>query len=161
MYRQIPAVIPAKAGIYTDGSRVKPGMTKGEISGKIQILVAQHSQHHGWVFPKGFIGDKIEGEGKEETAIREVEEETGIKGKIIQPLTPITYWYQMEGIKHRKTVYYYIMHFVGGDISKHDWEMENVQWLPMENVEKRLTFPSDKKVWAQAQKLIAKLTIDE
>jgi 8-oxo-dGTP pyrophosphatase MutT (NUDIX family) len=53
------------------------------------ILLAQHSQHHGWVFPKGLIGDKIVNEGKEETAIREVEEETGVLGKITRPLSPI------------------------------------------------------------------------
>ena len=38
------------------------------------ILVSQHSQHHGWVFPKGLIDDK---ETKEEAALREVKEETG------------------------------------------------------------------------------------
>lgn len=44
-------------------------------------LVAQHSMHKGWVFPKGFIGDHIEGESTEETALREVEEETGVREK--------------------------------------------------------------------------------
>lgn len=123
----------------------------------IFILVAQHSQHHGWVFPKGFIGDKIEGESKEDTAIREVEEETGVIGKIIEPLTPITYNYEMDGIKREKTVYYYIMQFVSGDITKHDWEMENVEWLPMEDVNARLTYPSDKTVWKEAKEKIKNL----
>ena len=39
-------------------------------NGTTRILVSQHSGHHGWVFPKGFIGDKIEGESKEDTALR-------------------------------------------------------------------------------------------
>lgn len=124
---------------------------------QIYILVSQHSQHHGWVFPKGFIGDKIEGESKEDTALREVEEETGAIGKILEPLTPVTYWYQMDGIKRRKTVYYYIMKYVSGDITKHDWEMENVEWLPMDEVEGRLTYDSDKKVWKEAQEIIKNL----
>ncbi len=123
----------------------------------IYILVAQHSQHHGWVFPKGFIGDKIAGESKEATAIREVEEETGVIGKILEPLTPVTYWYQMDGEKRKKTVYYYIMDFIEGDITKHDWEMENVEWLPMNEIESRLTYPSDKKVWKEAREKIKKL----
>ncbi len=121
------------------------------------ILLAQHSQHHGWVFPKGFIGDKIEGETKEAAALRETEEETGIKGEIIEPLTPVEYWYQMDGEKHHKTVYYYLMKEIGGDISKHDWEMEQVEWLPIDKVQERLTFPSDKKVWAQARERIEEL----
>lgn len=127
--------------------------------GKLFILVCQHSQHHGWVFPKGFIGDKEEfkGQTKEETALRETKEETGITGKIIQPLTPITYWYKMDGEKREKTVYYFIMKFVEGDTKNHDWEMENVQWLPVEDVEKRLTYDSDKTVWKEARVEIEKI----
>lgn len=118
------------------------------------ILVSQHSQHHGWVFPKGLIGDHIKGEQKEDTAIREVEEETGAKGKIIKPLTPVEYWYVFEDEKIKKTVYYFLMEFLSGDITKHDNEMENVEWLPESEVENRLTYPSDKKVWQEASKLI-------
>lgn len=128
-------------------------------SGNIMILVSQHSGHHGWVFPKGFIGDKEEfkGQTKEETALREVEEETGAIGEIAEPVTPIDYWYEMNGTKRHKTVYYYLMRFVGGDITKHDWEMENVEWLPEDKVAERLTYPSDKKVWVEAQKRIREL----
>jgi len=116
------------------------------------ILVAQHSQHHGWVFPKGLIGDHKKGESKEETAIREVKEETGVVGEIIKPLTPVTYWYVFEKEKIKKTVYYFLMKYVSGDISKHDMEMENVEWIPLEEVEKRLTYKSDKQVWQEAKK---------
>ncbi len=119
-----------------------------------EILVCQHSQHHGWVFPKGLIGDHIEGEKKEYTAIREVEEETGVKAKIIKELNSVTYWYVFESEKIKKTVYYFLMEYVGGDTTKHDHEMENVEFLPIEKVEERLTYKSDKKVWEQARKLI-------
>lgn len=124
------------------------------IQDDIKILVAQHSQHHGWVFPKGIIGDIQEKETKEETAIREVKEETGVLGKIIKPLPPITYWYVYEGEKRKKTVYYFLMEYVSGNITEHDWEMENVEWLPIDKVEERLTYPSDKKVWQEAKKLL-------
>lgn len=118
------------------------------------ILVAQHSGHHGWVFPKGRIGDHIENEGVEETAVREVEEETGAKGKIIKKLTPVTYWYNWEGKKIKKTVDYFLMKYVSGDITKHDWEMENVEWVLKRVVLTKLTYPSDKKVWKEAIKLV-------
>lgn len=119
------------------------------------ILVAQHSQHHGWVFPKGIIGDSIKGEKKEDTAIREVEEETGIQASILKPLTPVVYWYQFNKEKRKKTVYYFVMKFVSGDFEKRDMEMEAVEWLPEKEVENRLTYPSDKKVWQEAKQLIA------
>ena len=136
------------------------------------ILVSKHSGHKGWVFPKGLIGDKISGEKKEDTAVREVEEETGIKAEIEKELPPVTYWFKFEGDPStgfhsddksseragqeliKKTVYYFIMKAVGGSIEKHDMEMEEVEWLPMSEVENRLTYPSDKSVWKVAQDLI-------
>ena len=121
---------------------------------EIFILVSQHSQHHGWVFPKGLIGDHVEGEDKMETALREVKEETGAEGKITRALNPITYWFVMDQEKVRKTVYYYIMEYVGGDITKHDHEMEKVEWLPVNKVGERLTYKSDKIVWNEAKALI-------
>ena len=123
---------------------------------KILILLCQHSQHHGWVFPKGLIGDSKKGESKEETAVREVEEETGIKATILKPLEPITYWYFWEGEKRKKTVYYYLMEFIK-NTKKRDHEMEAVEWLPVKDVEQRLTYPSDKKIWEQASLVIARL----
>ncbi len=122
---------------------------------KVEVLVCQHSYHHGWVFPKGLIGDHVEGEKKEETALREVEEETGVKGKIIKLLQPVQYWYFFEGQKIKKTVYYFLMEYVSGDIAKHDEEMEDVEWLPEEEVSKRLTYPADKKVWKEVKQLMA------
>lgn len=129
-----------------------------------KVLLCQHSQHHGWVFPKGLMGDHIENEGKEETALREVQEETGAIGKIIKPLAPVTYWFKFsreagsrgagEGDLIKKTVYYFLMDYVGGDITKHDHEMEDVEWVPIDEVEKRLTYESDKEVWQVAKRLI-------
>ena len=116
--------------------------------------MAQHSQHHGWVFPKGLIGDHVEGENKETTALREVKEETGVEGKIIKALTPVTYWFVLEKEKVKKTVYYFLMEYVGGDITKHDHEMEAVEWLPIEKVEEKLTYESDKQVWRVALRAI-------
>lgn len=115
------------------------------------ILLCQHSGHHGWVFPKGHI-DKPE--TKEQTALREVVEETGITGEIIKALEPIQYWFVQEGIKIKKTVYYFLMQYASGNILDHDDEMENVEWLPIEEVSNRLTYPSDKNIWATTKQLI-------
>lgn len=119
--------------------------------GEIRILVAQHSQHHGWVFPKGLI-DK--GESKEQAALREVLEETGINGRIVKPVQPVTYWYVFEGEKIKKTVYYFLMEYISGDTTDHDFEMEQVEWTASSEVEKRLSYKSDKMAWLEARKLI-------
>lgn len=125
--------------------------------GTIEILICQHGLHHGWVFPKGHIGDTIKNESRQEAAIREVKEETGINGKIISALAPIYYFYQIDKIKRKKTVYYFLMEYMDGNISIHDNEMENVEWLPIEKIEKRLTYESDKNSWEQAKQLLGEV----
>jgi len=123
----------------------------------LYILVSQHSQHKGWVFPKGLIGDHVEGEKKEITAVREVKEETGAEAEIIQPLTPITFWYVWEGEKRKKTVYYFIMKYTGGDITQHDHEMQAVEWLTEDEILDRLTYKGDKDAYKEALPLIRTL----
>ena len=122
-------------------------------------LVCQHSQHKGWVFPKGLIGDKLENESKEETALREVKEETGVEGKIVQQIpNEVKYWYQFKGEKIFKTVYFYLMEFVGGDIRKHDHEMMDVKWVTTDEVKNVLSYANDKKAFDEALKIFNKLT---
>lgn len=130
------------------------GIVYKKNEGQTLILVAKHSAHHGWVFPKGLIGDKVAGEKKEITAIREVKEETGIEAQIERQLAPATYWFKFEGETIKKTVYYFIMKAIGGNTSDHDMEMEKVEWLPKDEVGKRLTYKSDQEVWKEAEKQI-------
>src|SRR3989344_2803384 len=88
---------------------------------RMMVLVCQHSQHHGWVFPKGLIDKKSQisnikfpiskKETKEEAAMREVKEETGVTGEIKQELPPVSYWYVLKGDKIKKTVYYFLMEY--------------------------------------------------
>lgn len=121
---------------------------------KTLILLAKPSGRDAWVFPKGLIGDHVEGEKKEDTAVREVKEEAGIEAKIIKPLTPITYWFVFKGKKTKKTVYYFVMEYLGGDMNDRDNEMEEVGWVAQSEVLEKLTYPSDKQVWQEAKKLI-------
>lgn len=137
-------------GIVFKKNEVDSGYSQNDIL----ILISKHSGHHGWVFPKGHVGDRIENETKEAAALREVQEETGITGKIILPLNPINYWYLFEGEKRHKTVFYFLMEYTNGNTTNHDSEMEEVEWLEIAEVEQRLTYPGDKKVWKEAKEKI-------
>jgi 8-oxo-dGTP pyrophosphatase MutT (NUDIX family) len=117
-------------------------------------LISQHSQHKGWVFPKGLIGDTIKEESKEDTAVREVKEETGIDARIMTELpSPVQYWYQFKGEKIFKTVYFYLMKHLGGDFENRDHEMMDVKWATEEEVKKTLTYDNDKKAFEEALKV--------
>lgn len=109
-------------------------------------LICQHSQHHGWVFPKGFVGDKIKNESKESAALREVEEEGGVKAEIVKSDPIISHYeYQFEGVLYKKTVYYFLMKYLSGDTKDHDWEMSDAKFVTGEEVRDTLTYESDKK----------------
>jgi ADP-ribose pyrophosphatase YjhB (NUDIX family) len=107
-------------------------------------LICQHSHHKGWVFPKGFVGDVNKGESNEAAALREVEEEGGVKAKIVNPEPIVShYGYELEGILYKKTVLYFLMEYLSGDPKDHDWEMMNAKFVHEEDVVKILTYPSD------------------
>ncbi|MEK7598007.1 MAG: NUDIX domain-containing protein [Patescibacteria group bacterium] len=113
-------------------------------------LICQHSQHKGWVFPKGLVGDNDKNESMEQAALREVEEEGGVKAKIIndQPIKT-QYSYQWNNVLVKKTVYYFLMEYVSGDPKNHDWEMMDAKFAAEEEVKKILTYPSDKEAFAK------------
>lgn len=117
-------------------------------SDKILWLITQHSQHKGWGFPKGLIGDTNETEKMEEAALREVGEEGGIKAKIIND-TPIKveYKYRFQEYLVGKTVYYFLMEYISGDPKDHDWEVQEAKFVTEDEVKKTLSFKSDQEAF--------------
>ncbi len=121
---------------------------------KVLWLITQHSQHKGWVFPKGLIVDSVANELMETAALREVEEEGGIKAKIVNPVpASVTYSYMWKELQVDKTVHYFLMEYISGDPSNHDWEMSDAKFVTEEEVKKTLTFPSDQEAFEKILKL--------
>jgi 8-oxo-dGTP pyrophosphatase MutT (NUDIX family) len=100
-----------------------------------------------WTLPKG---TPIAGETLEETALREVEEESGLKVKIVSPLDSINYTFVQRGLKIRKTVHYFIMEPIGGDLAEHDHEFEEVRWIAFAEAPALLSFETERGLVALA-----------
>ena len=116
-------------------------------------LIGQHSQHKGWVFLKGLIGDKDSSESMEKAAVREVKEEGGIVAKIVNSKPIKTeYQYEFKDTIIKKKVYYYLMEYVSGDPKKHDWEMDQVKFINEKEVKKILTYQSEKTAFEEILK---------
>lgn len=111
-------------------------------------LITQHSQHKGWVFPKGLVGDADSTESMETAALREVEEEGGVKAKIVsdEPIKT-NYQYRWQDDLIKKTVYYFLMEYISGNPKNHDWEMMDAKFVTSEGVKKTLTYKSDKEAF--------------
>ena len=120
------------------------GIVLKKVSEEVYVLMAQHALHHGWGFPKGHIGDTLAGETEQETAIREVKEETGIEAEILDKASEEAYVYTWNGEKRNKTVHYFFMKYTGGRFEDKDHEMEAVAWVALKEVEDRLTYTNAK-----------------
>jgi 8-oxo-dGTP pyrophosphatase MutT (NUDIX family) len=118
--------------------------------GGVEVALAARRTRKGdlaWGLPKGVIE---RGEQPEQTALREVQEETGLQAEIIRPLGEISYWFVWEGERVRKKVAFFLMRTVGGDTSLHDHEMEEIRWFPLDQAIKKASYPSERDVIRRA-----------
>ena len=97
------------------------------------------------------------GETMEETALREVREETGLEVEMQEPISSITYWFadRDNAVRYHKTVHFYLMVPVGGGTELHDPEFDVVRWFPMDEALKILAYPNETAVMRQASELIS------
>ena len=136
---------------------VRPSSAKAS-KGKWEVVVTQQSGHKGWDFPKGH---REIYKSEEQTALREVEEEAGIKAKIIERAGQTQYFYYEEGSRVLKTVVFYLMKYISRVKAKTAEEVSGKVWLPVDKVEEQLTFKDTKQLWLKVKPKIAQLTFDK
>ena len=98
--------------------------------GILEVALCGRGSPYMWSLPKGTPeGD----ESREETAIREVQEETGLTVAIMRPLGDVGYTFHREGALHDKRVFHFLMEPHGGRLEDHDAEFDIVKWFPLDN----------------------------
>lgn len=119
-----------------------------------EVLVTQHSKHKGWDFPKGH---REIYESEDQTALREVEEETGVKAEIIERVGETKYFYYEEGERVLKTVAFYLMKYVSQGKATTAFEVSGTKWLAPDEVKDQLTFRDTKELWKRVRTRIESL----
>jgi 8-oxo-dGTP pyrophosphatase MutT (NUDIX family) len=121
-----------------------------QADGGIEVVLASRRTRRGdlaWGLAKGGIED---GETREQAAVREVQEETGLTAQIEADLGDTKYMYVWEDVRIRKTVHFFLMRWTGGDIEDRDDEMEEIRWFPIERALKRAAYRGERDVLARA-----------
>jgi len=107
-----------------------------------------------WSLPKGHIEP---GETREETAAREIAEETGIEGKVLAELGSIDFTFVADGRRIHKTVHHFILERTGGSVSTEDVEVADVAWVAVADVQARLTYADERRLMDRVPTLLAEL----
>lgn len=117
----------------------------------LKILLIATKNGKVWSLPKGLVEKN---EDLKETALREIKEETGVNGKIIDEVGEISYWFVIKNEKYFKKVKYFLVEYIGGDINP-DWEVDIAKWFTSEEALQKLTYKSDREILKKALKKIS------
>jgi 8-oxo-dGTP pyrophosphatase MutT (NUDIX family) len=109
-----------------------------------KILLISTRQGRRWQLPKGHLEP---GETSEQAAIREIQEETGVLGRIVHTLPHVRYSFVERGRRIRKRVDYYLLDYVEGDPANYDREeVSGAAWFPWEHGVTTLSFDNERRV---------------
>jgi 8-oxo-dGTP pyrophosphatase MutT (NUDIX family) len=109
-----------------------------------------------WSLPKGHVE---RGETEEDTAVREVMEETGIRGAVVGKLGTIDFWFVADGRRIHKTVHHFLLVATdpvnGLELSDEDVEVSEVAWVPLGEVASRLAYADERRLLERVPDLLA------
>jgi 8-oxo-dGTP diphosphatase len=109
-----------------------------------------------WALPKGNLG---RGERPEETALREVAEETGVRARLVTKLGDIRYVYTWAGERIFKVVSFYLLRYSSGRLGEippeHAHEIAEVRWLRLEEAPRLLAYGGEREMAEKALSAVA------
>lgn len=145
--RRLPIVNETSAG----------GVIIAVHDGRAHVAVIARRNRAGrleWCLPKGHL------EGEEtapQAAVREVSEETGIKGRVLAHLASIDYWFSGADRRVHKVVHHYLLEALSGALTVDndpDHEAERAEWVDIDAVTARLAYPNERRIVTMARSLL-------
>jgi 8-oxo-dGTP pyrophosphatase MutT (NUDIX family) len=109
-----------------------------------------------WALPKGGVGPR---EPAAATAVREVAEETGLLGEIVDKLGDVRYVYTRGGERIFKIVSFYLLRYRSGHIgdlpAEHAHEVAEARWLPLDEAPRLLAYRGERDMATEAATRLA------
>ena len=132
------------------------GIVYRRSAGTIDVALIRTGKR--WGLPKGHVE---EGEGIQEAACREVLEETGLEGEVVEKLGDISYRYAYKKaggglVRVFKRVHFYLLRWSKGEVHGHDYEVDEARWFPLDEVLDKLSYPTEQKMIRNAIAVIEK-----
>jgi 8-oxo-dGTP pyrophosphatase MutT (NUDIX family) len=100
-------------------------------------------------------GGPMAGETPEQTAAREVREETGVTAAVRERLGQVDYAYRRGGRRLHKTVHFYLCRFESGDTADHDHEVDEARWVPLIEARRHLSYRGEREMIERALSALA------
>ena len=144
------------------GMRVKYEVSAGGLvlrrnGASYDALLIGRGEPRVWSLPKGHVEPR---ETHEQAALREVREETGCWGEILTKLCDISYWFYINGAKHKKAVHFYLMRYRSGDTANHDDEADEAAWFDLSIAKRSLKYMNEKRLIDLGLEYLAAQKID-
>jgi ADP-ribose pyrophosphatase YjhB (NUDIX family) len=118
---------------------------------EVEVALVGRSQAGIWALPKG---TPQAGETVEQVAAREVQDETGLQVRLITYVGSISYSFVREQIRYHKQVRHFLFEAIGGDMALHDHEYDLVEWFPLSEACRRLTYQNEIHILYQAEDVL-------
>ena len=131
------------------------GVVIRENAGSWEVAVIRPHGRNLWALPKGHVDP---GETPEQTAAREVREETGLTATLVASLGEIRYVYQFRGQRIFKRVHFFLFRYQAGELGVLPpgprVEVDEVRWVPLAQLVPMLGYKGEKSIAARAVRLL-------
>jgi 8-oxo-dGTP pyrophosphatase MutT (NUDIX family) len=121
----------------------------------IEVVLISAGESSRWQLPKGLLKKD---ESREQAAVREVREETGIETTLIDLIDTIEYWYYTQSygqrVRFHKFVHFYLLKYRSGTTKDHDTEVNEACWVNINKAYDMLTFKSERNTVGKAKAMI-------
>jgi 8-oxo-dGTP pyrophosphatase MutT (NUDIX family) len=120
------------------------GLVVRRMRGRDFVVAVRVKEGTVLALPKGHIED---GETAAEAAEREVREEAGIQGELVEKLGDVKYWYARDGQRVFKVVSFFLFRYVAGSVRDYQREeVDGAEWIPLEDAPRLLAYRGEKQM---------------